>query len=129
MSHSSSLAAGFLVGSLLVRSAFKCQSRTRGLDMLKNQLQYILRFLQHLVVPEAKHLKALLTEPLATLGILLSLSGMLSAVHLDHKSGFEADEVDDVGPDMTLPPKLETGHLPSPQISPQPLLCIGHVVS
>jgi hypothetical protein len=59
----------------------------------------------------------------------LHLFRVLATIDLDYQHRFQADEIQNVASERVLSAKLEVPHLPSPQASPQSLLCVSHFVS
>ncbi len=70
--------------------------------MLHDPLEYSIEILHDVVVPEAKHLKPIASQPRVTAAIQIIYLGVLPTIELDHQLGFEADEIHDVRPDRPL---------------------------
>jgi hypothetical protein len=81
------------------------------------------------VVPETNDSESLTFEPMGSQNVFLRLPAVLPAIYFDHELSVKRHKVDDIRPNMALPSKLEARQLLSPEISPQPLLRIGHVIS
>ena len=78
-----------------------------GLCMRVNCLQNPFAILQHLVVPEAKHLPALARQ-ISVTDIVAKAFGVLRTVGFDDQLSANAKKVDNVGSDRDLPAKLES---------------------
>ena len=98
-----------------------------GIKRLQDNFQTSVCLLQHIMVPEAQHLKALLLQVAAAPIIFCLLFCMLSAIQFDDQAGFQAGEVGDVWPYCMLSTKLVAMQLPGSQPSPQMLFSIGHL--
>jgi hypothetical protein len=68
-------------------------------------------------------------EPAGAGGVRVLALDVLSTVELDDELGFGACEVGDEWADGMLAPKPASVDLPASQPTPQPTLCIGHVLA
>jgi hypothetical protein len=83
--------------------------------------------IQHLVIPEPQHLKALFYKPLISSSVIDLLFLMLTAVDFNDQSRFQTNKINDVGTDGHLATKTVTGDLPLAQMLPEIPLGVGHV--
>jgi hypothetical protein len=85
--------------------------RGRASELPKNLLQHSLRFLQHLIVPEAQHLDPLLGQPGGPSFIRLPLIGviMLPAVQLHRELFVVAVKIDNKVADGVLAAEFAPG--------------------
>ena len=86
-------------------------SGVRGYERRKNKLRYTVHIGHDVIVPEAQDAIAALFQILVPAEVGTAI-GMLAAVSFDHDRSFETGEVDNIGSDDMLPPKLEGGQPP-----------------
>jgi hypothetical protein len=84
---------------------------------------------QNFVVPKSQNNKSLMSQPRVTLSIISHLLGMLSSIHFNDHSFFQADEVHNITSQWLLPPKFVATQLPQPQLTPQESLSIRGVIA
>jgi hypothetical protein len=80
---------------------------------------------QNFVVPKAKHSKFVYGKP-PIANLIPWRFGVLSAIHFNDKSRFEANEVRNERPNRNLASKLEIREPPIAQRIPQFPLRVGH---
>ena len=92
--------------------------------MRVNCLQNPFAILQHLVVPEAKHLPALVRQ-ISVTDIVTKAFCVLRTVGLDNQLSANAKKVDNVGADRNLPAKLESAQAAIAQKTPEAQFAVG----
>ena len=92
--------------------------------MRQNSLQNPFAILQHLVVPEAKHLPALVRQ-ISITEIVANAFGVLRTVGFHNQLSANAKKVDNVGADRDLPAKLESAEATVAQKTPEAQLAVG----
>jgi hypothetical protein len=92
--------------------------------MRENCLQNTFAILQHLVVPEAKHLPPLARQ-ISVTDIVTKVFRVLRAVGLDDELSANAKKVDNVRSDRNLPPKLDAIQATIAQDMPEAQLAVG----
>src|ERR1700733_5351354 len=92
--------------------------------MRQNSLQNPFALLQHLVVPEAKHLPALVRQ-ISVTDIVANAFGVLRTVNLHNQLSPNAKKVDNVRADRDLPAKLESAEATIAQRAPEAQLAVG----
>ena len=92
--------------------------------MRQNCLQNPFAILQHLVVPEAKHLPALVRQ-ISVTDIVTKAFCVLRTVGLDNQLSANAKKVDNVGADRNLSAKLESAQATIAQKTPQAQFAVG----
>jgi hypothetical protein len=80
--------------------------------------------LQHLIVPEAKHLPPLARQ-ISVTDIVTKAFCVLRAVSLDNQLSPNAKKVDNVGADWDLPAKLQAVQATIAQEAPQAQFAVG----
>lgn len=75
--------------------------------------------MEHVVVAETDDTVAALLQPARALDVVDHLPIMDCSVQLDHQLALGAGEINDEASDRVLPPKLQPGQLPRPQLLPQ----------
>lgn len=78
------------------------------------------------MVPESQNLEAFSRQPGIALPVILAVV-MLTTIGLDDQSSSEVNEVDYIGANGLLAPKLLAAEPVASQIPPQLILSIGHV--
>jgi hypothetical protein len=92
--------------------------------MRQNSLQNPFAILQHLVVPEAKHLPALVRQ-ISVTEIVANASGVLRTVGFDNQLSANAKKVDNVQSDRNLSAKLESVQATIAKKTPQAQFAVG----
>jgi hypothetical protein len=92
--------------------------------MRQNCLKHTVSILDHLVVPEAKHLPALARQ-ISVTDIVTKAFCVLRAVGLDDQRSPNAKKIDDVGSERDLPAKLDAIQATIAQKTPQAKLGVG----
>ena len=92
--------------------------------MRENCLQNPFAILQHLVVPEPKHLPALVRQ-ISVTDIVANAFGVLRTVNLHNQLSPNAKKVDNVRADRDLPAKLESAEATIAQQAPQAQFAVG----
>ena len=92
--------------------------------MRENCLQDTFAILQHLVVPEAKHLPALAFQ-IGVSGLVAKAFGVLRSVGFDDQLSANAKKVDNVRSDWNLPAKLEAVQATVAQKTPEAQLGVS----
>jgi hypothetical protein len=82
-------------------------------------------FHQYFMVPESKHPESPFGKPCIAIRIAGRFQ-MLATIDFHDQLTFQADEVDDIGPDRVLTSKTETFQLSHPQMTPESLLGVRH---
>ena len=100
----------------------------RPFQFLKDPVEYVLHSLIGLVGWHPNHSKSLRFQilGLAPIAILVLVA---RAVNLHSQPSFQADEVDEVGPDWELASELVAGELPAAQSVPNACLGLAHVAA
>jgi hypothetical protein len=83
--------------------------------------------IQHLVVPEPQHLKALLHKPLIPPAIISLLFLMLAAINFNDQAALQTNKINDVGTNGHLATESNTGDLPLAQMLPETPFGVSHV--
>jgi hypothetical protein len=96
--------------------------------MRQNSLQNPFAILQHLVVPEAKHLPPLARQ-ISVTGLVARAFGVLRAVSLDNQLSANTKKVDNVGSKWNLSAKLESAQATIAQETPQAEFAVGRRAS
>ena len=99
-----------------------------GLQSGENRRENAVEIFHDLVVPIAQHPPSVIFEPLRSHGIGSAVR-VLAAIDLDDQRSIEADKVDDIWPQRTLPSELEPAELAVAQCRPKPALGSGQVYS
>ncbi len=97
----------------------------RGTQLSKYFFQHSIGLLQRYIIPESDYPKTLRLKKSCSFGIACGLFCMLSAIQLHNQLLFETDEINDVGWNRVLPPKLESAEVSVFQLQPQPQLRVG----
>jgi hypothetical protein len=92
--------------------------------MRQNCLQNTLAILQHLVVPEAKHLPALVRR-ISVTDIVANAFGVLRTVGFHNQLSANTKKVDNVGVDRNLSAKLESAQATIAQKTPEAQFAVG----
>jgi hypothetical protein len=92
--------------------------------MRVNCLQNPFAILQHLVVPEAKHLPALVRQ-ISVTDIVANAFGVLRTVGFDNQLSADTKKVDNVGTDRNLSTKLESVQATIAKKTPQAQFAVG----
>src|SRR5580704_3484578 len=90
--------------------------------MRQNRLQNPFAILDHLVVPEAKHLPPLARQ-ISVTDIVTKAFCVLRAVGLDDQLSANAKKVDNVGANRNLSAKLESAQATIAQKTPEAVRC------
>src|SRR4051794_14685204 len=85
-----------------------------------------IELLEDLIVPESHDPEPLGVQPCRPGVILLRLGGMLTAIQFEDQFGFEADEIDNVISDGSLPSKFAPVEAIGPEFIPHSSLGVGH---
>ena len=96
--------------------------------MRQNRLQNAFAILQHLVVPEAKHVPPLVRQ-ISVTDIVAKAFGVLRTVGFDDQLSANAKKVDNVGADRNLSAKLESAQATIAQETPQAEFAVGRRAS
>ena len=92
--------------------------------MRVNRLQNPFAILQHLVVPEAKHLPALVRQ-ISVTDIVANAFGVLRTVGFDNQLSADTKKVDNIGTDRNLSTKLESVQATIAKKTPQAQFAVG----
>ena len=100
-----------------------------ALQFLHYHFKHPVQIFQHIMVPEAHYLPALLVQILASGVIVSFLVLVLSAIQFDHQHSFHTRKVRNISAYRMLAPEAAAFKLSSPHRAPKPALNIGHVAA
>lgn len=79
---------------------------------------------EDIIIPEAKHFKALTSQKCVSAGIDLPI--VLAAIHLDHQQSLQTSKIHDVGSDRKLATESKASHVATTKLLPESTLSIAH---
>jgi len=102
-----------------------------GLNPTHYLRQNTLQILQHIHVAEPQHSQAFPLKIVRPQPILFQtdITVVLATVELDHQPQLRTVEIQNIGRERMLPPKLVTGQLSVAQTAPEQAFAVGQVVS
>jgi hypothetical protein len=90
---------------------------------------HLFKVVQDLMIPKTQHSKTTRFKPLCSKPVLLDLLPMLSPIHLDDQSGFQANEIEHIAPRGMLSAKFIASQLALTQMSPKTPFRFGHLAA
>jgi hypothetical protein len=115
------------VANALLRPAEreKGSSAGRQLQLTQYFFQHRVDSLQHIVVPETDHSKAVPAEQGTAARIVIQLLQVLPTIEFDYQAGFQANEIDNKPVQRMLPTKFEPHQSTPTQMLPKRALGVG----
>ncbi len=95
------------------------------MQLTQNFLQHNVGLFQRVIIPKTDYPKAFRFKASGSLSIAGNLLGMLSAIQFHYQLLFKADEINDVGRNRMLSPKLESTEVAVFQLQPEPQFRVG----
>src|SRR4029078_3027495 len=100
------------------RASVEAPVHLLSMEGLADGLDDGLAFRKDQSIPESQHAIAVRTEILVAIGVVASISQMLTAIELYDYARLEADEIADVLSHRSLAAELEAIQLAAPKMSP-----------